>query len=120
MEHIQLGQKGEQIAVQHLAKNGYKIVEQNWRYKHKEIDIIAKKDHQLIVVEVKSRTSEYYEPPYESVTKAKMRFLLDATEAYILKKDLDMEVRFDIISIVFEKDTFELEHIEDAFSAFSI
>ncbi|MGQ1785222.1 MULTISPECIES: YraN family protein [unclassified Saccharicrinis] len=114
-EHNELGKEGEQIAAHYLASNGYKILAQNWRYKHKEIDLIAQKDELLIIAEIKTRSTEEWEHPEESITNSKIRFLVDATEAYIMENDIDLEVRFDVVSVIPENKTWKINHIEEAF-----
>ena len=114
-DHNILGKKGEELAKQFLLEKGYKIRHLNWRSKKTEIDIIAEKDNLLVVVEVKTRTNEYFENPKEAVTFKKQKNIIDTTEAYIEKFDVDLETRFDIISITFENGQEKIEHIEDAF-----
>ena len=114
-EHNELGKEGEQIAANYLAKKGYEILEQNWHYNHKEIDLIAKKDDLLIIAEIKTRSTEEWEHPQEAITSSKIRFLVDATEAYIIDNDLDLEVRFDVVSVIPEKNNWKIDHIEEAF-----
>jgi len=109
------GKKGEAIALEHLVRNGYKILETNWQSSHKEIDIIAKKGDQLIIVEVKARKTAFFGEPEEFVTKSKQKLLISAANHYISKNDLDLEVRFDIISVLFKGDKYQVNHIEDAF-----
>jgi len=113
--HNELGKKGELEAVEFLVKKGYQILHKNWRYKQLEVDIIARHHNKLIVVEVKARGTGIWGNPEEAVTKGKIRFLADATEAYLNKYQLDTEVRFDIISVIFQNATFSIEHIEEAF-----
>ncbi len=113
--HNQLGAEGEQIAYNYLVKKGYTIKEQNWRFKHKEIDIVAYKDEVLVIVEIKTRSSEEWEHPSDSITNAKIKFLVDAAEAYIEKYDLDMETRFDVISVIHNQKQWHIEHDEEAF-----
>lgn len=113
--HYQLGKDGEEIAAQHLLKNGYDILHRNWRFGKFEIDIVAKKGNTLSIVEVKTRTGDYFGEPEEGVTKAKEKFLATAADHYIQSKNLDVEVRYDIISIVFFIGKHELKMIEDAF-----
>ena len=110
-----LGKIGEEMAVENLVSKGYKILHRNWRFKHKEIDIVAMHDEYLVIVEVKARSEDFYEEPWQAVTNQKIRFLADATEAYIEKYNIENEIRFDIVSIVFKKDKPEIELIEDAF-----
>lgn len=112
-----LGQKGEDLAFKYLLKNGYIIKSRNWRYKHAEIDIIAIKSNQLVIVEVKTRSAVIYEEPRDTITIQKIRFLTHAAEAYIQEYQIDYETRFDVISIKwFGSGKYELEHIPDAFS----
>ncbi len=113
--HYQLGKTGEELAVKFLVKKGYDILHRNWRFGKLEIDIVARKGNTLCIVEVKARTGDFFGEPEEGVTKAKEKFLATAADHYIQSKDLDVEVRFDIISIVFFKGRHELKMIEDAF-----
>lgn len=114
-EHNELGKLGEDLAVQYLTDKGYEILERNWRNIHKEIDIIAKEGDDLVIVEVKARQTDEYGEPDIAVTKRKQRMLIAAANAYITRKGLDVETRFDIISIVFKDGEPVIEHIEDAF-----
>ena len=115
-EHINTGKKGEEIAVNYLISIGYQVLETNWRFGHKEIDIIALHKKDVIFIEVKTRKSSYYEKPYESVGSQKQQFLIEAAEAYIEKNEFDVEIRFDIISILLENKKTNIEHIENAFT----
>ena len=115
--HNELGKLGEKLAAEYLMKKGYEILDQNFYYDKAEIDIIAKKDIKtLVIVEVKTRNSDFFGDPQGFVTPSKIKLLVKAANEYIISNDLDMEVRFDIISILLHKDgTHTLEHIEDAF-----
>ena len=114
-DHNDFGKLGEELAVDYLTGKGYEILERNWRNVHKEIDIIAKEGKFLVIVEVKTRQSDEYGEPDIAVTRKKQRMLIAAANAYITRKGLDMETRFDIISIVFRDGEPVIEHIEDAF-----
>ncbi len=116
--HNELGKKGEELAVEYLEKNGYKILEKNWYYKKAEVDIIALKAEILAVVEVKTRSSDYFGNPQDFVNQKKIKLLVDAINQYVTVKDLDVEVRFDIIAILKNQYTFKIEHLEDAFLHF--
>ena len=111
----EIGEKGEKIALNHLLKKGYTILERNWKHRKKEIDIIAEKGNQIIIIEVKSRSHDCIESPKDAVTKKKQRLIINAADAYINKKDIELEARFDIISILFFEKSYQIEHIEDAF-----
>ena len=114
-EHNDFGKLGEEIAANYLEGKGYEIVERNWRNTHKEIDIIAKDGETLVMVEVKTRQTDEYGNPDIAVTKKKQRLLIAAANAYLFKDKLDVETRFDIISIIFKDGEPVIEHIEDAF-----
>lgn len=111
----ELGKRGESIAVEYLIKNGYKILHRNWHYGHKEIDIVAKQNNLLVIVEVKTRWTNYWEEPKESVRRKKQRLIIDAADGYVQTFNLDIDVQFDVISIVLQGEKYELEHIQDAF-----
>ena len=113
--HNDFGKLGEELAVNYLTGKGYEILERNWHNIHKEIDIIAKDGDELVIVEVKARQTDEYGDPDIAVTKKKQRMLIAAANAYILKNGLDIETRFDIVSIVFKNEEPVIEHIEDAF-----
>ncbi len=115
MDNIELGKKGEEIAVNFLKEKGYIILQQNWRFGNDEIDIIAEKKKTISIVEVKTRKSTYFGEPYEAVNKTKQGFLVRAANAYITKFNINFEIQFDIISIVISQDKVNIEHIENAF-----
>ncbi len=114
-KHNELGKKGEEIATRFLIGKGYKILERNWRFGKDEIDIIAETDKQIVIAEVKTRSTAYFGEPEESVDQKKQGFLIRATDEYVNQKELDKEVRFDIVSIVIEQGRQTIRHIEDAF-----
>lgn len=114
-EHLTTGKKGETIAIEHLRKESFDIVAVNWRYRHFEIDIIAKENNQLVIVEVKSRHSKVFGEPEMAVDKKKQRFLAQAANEYIYQTNYTGETRFDIIGILFSPDGHQITHIRDAF-----
>ena len=117
-EHNELGKKGEQLAVDFLLKNNYKIIERNYRFDRAEVDIIAKKDAILAIVEVKTRSTKDFGNPQDFVKPKQIKNLVKAVDEYINENDLDLEVRFDIIAIVKEKNGYDIEHLENAFYHF--
>ena len=116
--HNDLGNKGEKIALDYLIENNYKILEQNWRFKKAEVDIIALKKGVLAVIEVKTRSSDYFGNPQDFVNQKKIKLLVEAINEYVISRNLDVEVRFDIIAILKNKEKFELKHLKDAFLYF--
>ena len=115
MNHIELGRRGETIATNQLITNGYKVICRNYRVKNAEIDIVCTKDKKLIIVEVKTRNSTIFGEPYLAVTRSKQRQIIRVANKFIEEKDINLEVRFDVISIILNKNAMRLEHIEDAF-----
>lgn len=116
--HNNFGFQGEEIARKFLIDKGYIVLEKNWRYRKAEIDIIAQKENILAIVEVKTRSSNYYGNPENFVNSKKIKLLVEAANEYVLKKNLDIEVRFDIIAILGKNEKFRIEHFESAFLYF--
>jgi len=114
-EHNDLGILGEEIATEYLSKKGYQIVQRNYKFLKSEIDIVTKKDGLLIIVEVKTRNSDFMAGPHQTVTKKKQKAIIKAANFYIQEHDLDIETRFDIVSIIVNSKQKLIEHIEDAF-----
>lgn len=114
-DHNVLGKKGEDLAAAYLTKKGYKILERNWRSGKDEIDIIALKSDQLIIVEVKTRSTDYFGEPEEAVTLKKQMFLVRATDKYVNQFEFDEQIRYDIISIILRPNANKVHHIKDAF-----
>lgn len=114
-EHNETGNIGEELAEKHLRSLGYEILERNWHFGKNEVDLIAKDGDFLVIVEVKTRRSNYFGEPEEFVTRTKQRALIKAANGYITKKDLDLEVRFDIVSVIFSGRSHTVKQIKDAF-----
>ena len=117
-DHNDLGKLGEELAVEFLRKNGYEILETNWTFQKAEVDIIAKKENILAIIEVKTRSSLDFGLPQDFVKPKKIQLLVKAVNEYVLSKDLDIEVRFDIIAVHKEDKSFAIEHLIDAFYHF--
>ena len=113
-----LGQYGEQLAVEYLLDKNYTILERNYRFNRAEIDIIARKGDILAVVEVKARSSIAFGNPHEFVKPKQIRNLVKAVNHFIESRDLEVETRFDIIAITKSDQQYAVEHIEDAFYHF--
>ncbi|ANF50717.1 hypothetical protein A0O34_09360 [Chryseobacterium glaciei] len=117
--HNDLGKKAEDLAVEFLQKNSYKILIRNFRYQKAEIDIITEKGSLIVVVEVKARSTDAFNLPQEAVNKRKISLIVSATNHYLEEFNKDQEVRFDIISVLPDaKGKLVIEHIIDAFEAF--
>ena len=117
-EHNELGKQGEEQAVDFLQKNGYEILETNWIFQKAEIDIIARKDETLAIIEVKTRSSIDFGLPQDFVKPKKIQLLVKAVNEYVIQNQLDVSVRFDIIAIHKNANNFIIDHLEDAFLHF--
>ncbi|MDP4238798.1 MAG: YraN family protein [Bacteroidota bacterium] len=114
-EHNELGNLGEKRAQEYLSSKGYQIRHCNWQSGKLELDIVAEKDGWLIIVEVKTRSTETFEHPAEAITNRKIRNIVSAVHEYIYQFDWQGETRFDVISVIPHGSSFTIEHIEDAF-----
>jgi putative endonuclease len=95
------------------------IVARGFRFRGGEIDLIARDGEELVFVEVKTRSSEDFGNPVESVTRGKRRKLIQAASFYLQSRGiLQHPCRFDVISIRLGSDgTSKLEHLQDAFQS---
>ncbi len=114
-QHLETGERGEKAAREHIAALGYAILEKNWRSGKDEVDIIARHGEQLVFVEVKTRSSDYFGAPEEWVGLKKQRNLIRAANSYIEERDVNLDVRFDVIGIINGPSGMQLNHIIDAF-----
>jgi len=111
-KRIDLGKKGEDISVKFLKKQGYEIIERNYRCSLGEVDIIAKDKNILCFVEVKARKTEEYGLPQEAIDRYKQKKLARVALTYLKQKKIcKQDVRFDVVSVY--PDGVEL--IKDAF-----
>jgi putative endonuclease len=111
-----LGKSGEDLAVSFLKKNGFEILERNYRFGHKEIDIIGKDKNTIVFIEVKTGRSKNFGAPQERVNLKKQKSMIEVAQDYIQKNDLrDFDFRFDVVAIEFEKGNRKIEHIKNAF-----
>ena len=117
MNELQIfGHKGEDIATSYLVSKGYTIRHRNWRIHHIELDIIAENEDYIVIIEVKTRKNDKFCHPSDAVNHTKIKRIVNATQAYIFKYNINKDIRFDIISIIPTPDgNFEIEHQEDAF-----
>jgi putative endonuclease len=110
------GNKGENIAADYLLKQNFIILERNWRFKYREVDIIASKGNLLHFIEVKTRTNQRFGYPEESIDRSKMNALKKAALAYLRRHPQWQYIQFDAIAIILEKETVkEILMIEDIF-----
>ncbi|MBR4828815.1 MAG: YraN family protein [Muribaculaceae bacterium] len=112
-----LGKEGERAACEFLISKGYTIRETNWRMGHLEIDIVAQEPNanMMHIVEVKTRASDDHYDPMESITKAKIRNLVNAANGYIEYYSLQLSVQYDVMILVGTATDFNIQFIPDAF-----
>jgi len=110
------GNEGEELAASWLEKNGYNILERNWRFRHWEVDIIASKDTFLHFVEVKTRHSLRFGRPEESITRDKMSNLRNAAEEYQYQNPCWKYIQFDVLAItIIDEQVKEIYMIGDVY-----
>ena len=116
--HNELGKWGEAKAISFLQDKGYRILEQDWRSGHRDLDIIAVTPNgmTLVFVEVKTRRNETFLPAASAVDYRKTRNLTMAANFYVKTHFIDLPIRFDIIAVIGTTDAdCRIEHIEQAF-----
>ncbi len=114
----QVGDRGEEIACQYLESKGYVIVSRNFRWRHGELDIVARDGATLVFVEVKSQYRGDFGDPAAWVTSKKQRQLvLTALRFLQLREIEDVECRFDVIAVSFGSRRPRIRHLENAFWA---
>ena len=116
------GLSGERAAAEFLEKLGFEILERRYRFGHKEIDLVARKDELVVFVEVKSRSNELFGPVELSVHEGKRKNLVEAAGGYLLEKGIPgpgCSYRFDVILLhpPESRGKVRIEHIPDAFRA---
>ena len=114
MNKRKIGTAWEEAAAEFLTKNGYVILEKNFRCKEGEIDLVAKDGEYLVFVEVRSRRTAGSGHPLESVNIAKQRKICRVSRYYMLKRRIspDTAIRYDVISVLGS----EMELVKNAFA----
>jgi putative endonuclease len=110
-----LGKEGEDFAVSFCRKNGYRILEKNYKTVFGEIDIIAKDGDSLVFIEVKTRADDTFGYPFEAVNARKREKIRKVALCFMKKFRQEVPARFDVLSISLENGKKRVEHIKDAF-----
>ncbi len=114
--HNTTGHLGEKMAQEFLLKKGFKILHQNWRHSHWEVDLIASLNDILHFIEVKTRRTQKFGFPEDDVTKKKMQNLINASEEYLVLFPGWKKIQFDILSIsILKNQSPEYFFIEDVY-----
>ena len=115
-----IGILGEETAAGMLEQKGFKVVERNWRMGHLEIDLIAEGKNEIVLAEVKARTTMYGDKrPEDYVDENKKRRMIAAGNAYIKYRKSEKKLRFDIIGVLIDESTNKVvysNHWENAFN----
>jgi putative endonuclease len=109
-----LGRVGENLALDYLRSHSFLIVENNFRSKFGEIDIIAEKEHCLYFIEVKTRSNVDHGQPYEAVNKRKIYHIKKVAQYYLLKNSYpDYKLKLAVFSILIEGEKIDLKFWDD-------
>lgn len=113
-----LGSQGEAQAAAHYKAEGYTVLEQNFRTRQGEIDLIVCKGGTLVFAEVKTRTGTVFATPREAVTPHKQRRITAAARAYLANLGTDdMAIRFDVVEVLLLQGEWRVHRLEQAFDA---
>ena len=113
----EVGAHGEELAAKHLAANGYRVLDRNWRWRQGELDLVAEKGGEVVFVEVKARRSHAFGTPEEAVTRVKQRKLIRTAQAYLARQGRQADPwRIDVIALDLnaQGELVRLEHLENA------
>lgn len=114
-ERKDLGKAGEQLAVDFLLQEGFVILERNWYFVHKEIDIIAREGNDVVIIEVKTRNAPVRESPEQAINRQKRQYLISAANAWARYNHIADELRFDVVNVLFERGIPRVSLIRNAF-----
>lgn len=111
----QLGQMAEDLAADFYKKRGYTLLARNYRYQKAEVDLIVRKANVLVAVEVKARSTTYFGRPEGFITPKKIKLLILAIDAFVSQRNLNVDVRFDVMSYLFQNGKWTCTPIQNAF-----
>ena len=113
-----VGRRGEEIAAAYLVRQGYRVLERNWRGKIGELDLIVEREGVIAIVEVRTHEAADYDDPLASIRSRKIRQVARAAQEYVLRhpRIADREMRFDVVGVTLSGGGEpKVEHIPDAF-----
>jgi len=111
-----LGKKGEALAEEYLKRKGFLILKRNYRYGHKEIDLIGKDGNTIVFIEVKAARSKSFGAPQQWVNLKKQKNLIEVASDFIQKNNItDCDFRFDVLAISYQQGEEVIDHIKNAF-----
>ncbi len=112
---LELGKKGEDVALRFLTGRGMRLVARNWRNSHKELDLVMDDGEFLRIVEVRSLSYPNNADPVETVDWYKRRLVIAAARGFVARNKISKEVVFDIVSVLFNGEIFKIEYVPAAF-----
>ena len=112
------GQEAEKRAALFYQEQGYTVEAENFRYRKAEIDLIVRNQEFLVAVEVKARSSIAFGAPYSFISCKKIKRIVMAMDAFVQQRQLDVEIRFDVLSCTYLRGKWHLEQLKDAFCYF--
>jgi len=115
VKKCETGRRGEDVALAWLESRGFRLLDRNWRSGHKELDLVMDSGPRVHFVEVKTLTPPLLVQPFEKVDAAKQARLAAAARHYIAARHVGKEVQFDVVSVVLDGDSEEVEYIPEAF-----
>mgnify|MGYP004690212485 CR=1 FL=1 len=111
----EVGNIGEEIAVEYLKNNNYKIIEKNFYCSQGEIDLTEKDKEEIVFIEVKTRTNINFGKPSEAVNEIKQKHMYKSAKYFLYKtKNLDKFIRFDVIEVLIANRKFNINHIKQS------
>ena len=112
---MDLGKRGEEMALSYLEGLGLRLRHRNWRCGHKEVDLIMESPGRVHIVEVKTLKAPVLIEPWEQVRAQKQKNLIAAAASYLARYRLSVEIQFDIVSIITDGEESRIEYIPNAF-----
>ncbi|MEK6757331.1 MAG: YraN family protein [Bacteroidota bacterium] len=110
------GSRGEDLAAEYLAKNGYSILERNFRFERGEVDLIARDGDELVFIEVKARRSDAFGLPEDAITPQKEEQIKRVAEGYLFERQIENQAcRFDVVAITYNQGKSDIRIIRNAF-----
>ncbi len=112
--HNELGRWGEDKAAEYLSAKGYNIMDRNWKLGHRDLDIVAYKDGEIVFVEVKTRSNDNFMLPQEAIDWRKARSIAYCIKAYLNYNRLNSPFHVDVIAITgTNEDNMIIDHLEN-------
>lgn len=115
---LQIGQMGENAAVSYIKSKEYMILDRNYHSRFGEIDIIAKNKNYIVFIEVKTRHETAMVTAFEAVDAFKQKKIIKTAMIYLMKHNLDLQPRFDVIEVIIEKGSGSIKAVNQIENAF--